>query len=1207
MPHGGTAATDRSEDDGPRRLSISTRVRRSMEARGQSIESGREEEKRRIRTSFLESIGREDEPENVIDETRSAERDGRTASRDPRVGTHVDDGERVDEGGGGNQTGTATTTTKRSPGSFFSAKGAWKGMKLAMGFKSKRSKTKAISDQAGSDPAPVAAREAAGTAAEAAASRLDPASSAAQGTGTVEASRCDDQTAATAATGATGGEGGGNLRQPSEEDVTARSIVAAAIGAAVGTSSTPDANHHDNAPATASPSGSGSAPSASSSGPLPARGTAPSYLAALAATGLVSDHPAHTHAGAKRTAAEKRRTSSSDHRRSSRSGSPMGAGKTNGNGGGSVWEGSVAGRILRGDVVGAMKDQRRERRGGVHAPAVGGAATGGAASGKRQAHRVGSTSAGSAAGREARHVAAAVEQERNGPLTATSPRGSSLSATAAPFQPSGPGPGPGSGATREGEGTTAGAEDQTAFGGTTIGDSSFHASAGTVPSRATEPESDPARERSATQLWTCAGERLGVRSPPAVAADVANDVADDAAPEGDGFAALVRAMTNPRRAFKRAMGDAIATMRRRHDATVSIARGMLDVLEALEELEPAAVAFGRVQRRCGTLFASNAGSAPATGYGPIVQVKEGAGSVASEADDSPAAAVRPTPEPDVGPSKPVGEGPGALDRPPHLHRPIQCGSPRSPVANGIAARIRKISLGSAEGDDLDGGDSCVALRGVGSPPRGRWVAGSPSPPASKARAGLGSSVTGQSQSQSPAARGAARAREVAAAARSRSKLTRGHLDRPRVIREDSDAKERGIHIPPGSDAVHLSRDVSGPNETDRRSAKAMTGGVGGDAAEHLPREDGRLAADEAEDPAWAALFGGEESQSDSHSSGDDDAALSEAAPRRMIVGGGGWGWDEVISDRREPRERADDTVSEPLAPKTVSSPRSAKKNQPPERASAPLQPSTSTSLPAAQGRGRARDDDADGASPRSSLGDEDDRDQGHARAPASSPVIRSLAPSSPFTTGRPKTAVTRRLREAYAADARLRRRVKDASEGRRPSAASLRPSGAGRTTGSGWGEMNGATGGWFESPPRRDAGARDAGAEQSRTGPDRSQENLSRRRGLAGGGGGGRSPLAGRSSGDVAIDHVDSAPEYGDVASRDSTRALMHSRDWTTRGGHRDGGGAGRGGRQCASSMAPGERSGGKAAKVVSGGGSLAQRLAEFRQARARRDSGNLR
>ena len=61
-------------------------------------------------------------------------------------------------------------------------------------------------------------------------------------------------------------------------------------------------------------------------------------------------------------------------------------------------------------------------------------------------------------------------------------------------------------------------------------------------------------------------------------------------------------LSPPRARFARAVRGLVGDMRRRHEASIATARGMLRSLDALEGLEPAAVAFGRVQKRADTAF-----------------------------------------------------------------------------------------------------------------------------------------------------------------------------------------------------------------------------------------------------------------------------------------------------------------------------------------------------------------------------------------------------------------------------------------------------------------------------------------------------------------------------------------------------------------------------------------------------------------------------
>ena len=61
-------------------------------------------------------------------------------------------------------------------------------------------------------------------------------------------------------------------------------------------------------------------------------------------------------------------------------------------------------------------------------------------------------------------------------------------------------------------------------------------------------------------------------------------------------------LSPPRARFARTLHRLVGDMRRRHESSVATARGMLRSLDALEGLEPAAVAFGRVQRRADAAF-----------------------------------------------------------------------------------------------------------------------------------------------------------------------------------------------------------------------------------------------------------------------------------------------------------------------------------------------------------------------------------------------------------------------------------------------------------------------------------------------------------------------------------------------------------------------------------------------------------------------------
>ena len=68
-------------------------------------------------------------------------------------------------------------------------------------------------------------------------------------------------------------------------------------------------------------------------------------------------------------------------------------------------------------------------------------------------------------------------------------------------------------------------------------------------------------------------------------------------PEGDRSVGGGRRSAFGAGPIKVAVGDLVGDMRRRHEATVLVAGGMLRAFDELEKLEPAAGAFGRVQRR----------------------------------------------------------------------------------------------------------------------------------------------------------------------------------------------------------------------------------------------------------------------------------------------------------------------------------------------------------------------------------------------------------------------------------------------------------------------------------------------------------------------------------------------------------------------------------------------------------------------------------
>jgi hypothetical protein len=100
---------------------------------------------------------------------------------------------------------------------------------------------------------------------------------------------------------------------------------------------------------------------------------------------------------------------------------------------------------------------------------------------------------------------------------------------------------------------------------------------------------DPMGSRSARERWALAGRGTG-------ASDAAARVRD--ASTGDAFYKTVES-ASVRRKFADAMRETIGDMRRRHESTVAIAFGMSALIEELEDVEPAAVAFGRLQLRTG--------------------------------------------------------------------------------------------------------------------------------------------------------------------------------------------------------------------------------------------------------------------------------------------------------------------------------------------------------------------------------------------------------------------------------------------------------------------------------------------------------------------------------------------------------------------------------------------------------------------------------
>ena len=133
--------------------------------------------------------------------------------------------------------------------------------------------------------------------------------------------------------------------------------------------------------------------------------------------------------------------------------------------------------------------------------------------------------------------------------------------------------------------------------GTWTGTSTSNAAS---PSKAAEGSGSGARPRrtSSRELWQIGGAR---------ASGLPLNGLQPRDARGDDFDAVVQATSKPRARFKRAMIDLIASMRARHDATIVIGEGMARVIERLEDLEPAAVAFGRLQRRTGAEAAGGGG------------------------------------------------------------------------------------------------------------------------------------------------------------------------------------------------------------------------------------------------------------------------------------------------------------------------------------------------------------------------------------------------------------------------------------------------------------------------------------------------------------------------------------------------------------------------------------------------------------------------
>jgi hypothetical protein len=94
---------------------------------------------------------------------------------------------------------------------------------------------------------------------------------------------------------------------------------------------------------------------------------------------------------------------------------------------------------------------------------------------------------------------------------------------------------------------------------------------------------------SARERWALAGRGTGASDAAARARDAST---------GDAFYKTVES-ASVRRKFADAMRETIGDMRRRHESTVAIAFGMSALIEELEDVEPAAVAFGRLQLRTG--------------------------------------------------------------------------------------------------------------------------------------------------------------------------------------------------------------------------------------------------------------------------------------------------------------------------------------------------------------------------------------------------------------------------------------------------------------------------------------------------------------------------------------------------------------------------------------------------------------------------------
>ena len=111
--------------------------------------------------------------------------------------------------------------------------------------------------------------------------------------------------------------------------------------------------------------------------------------------------------------------------------------------------------------------------------------------------------------------------------------------------------------------------------------------------------SDYARPERKTERTAKDAEALEApEAPEALETAETSECAPPGAAGRGGVVAFVAAARARARAVRGLVGD----MRRRHEASIATARGMLRSLDALEGLEPAAVAFGRVQKRADTAF-----------------------------------------------------------------------------------------------------------------------------------------------------------------------------------------------------------------------------------------------------------------------------------------------------------------------------------------------------------------------------------------------------------------------------------------------------------------------------------------------------------------------------------------------------------------------------------------------------------------------------